>query len=43
MTDHVTYEVGWGPAGWLAERLWVRGEVEAIFDFRAVKVAELFR
>lgn len=43
MTDHVTYEVGWGPAGWLAERLWVRSEVEAIFDFRAKKVAELFR
>lgn len=43
MTDHVTYEVGWGPAGWLAERLWVRGEVESIFDFRAAKVAELFR
>ena len=21
MTDHVTYEVGWGPAGWVAERL----------------------
>ncbi|MBX3737310.1 MAG: SRPBCC family protein [Candidatus Didemnitutus sp.] len=42
MTDRVTYEVGWGPLGWLAERLWVRGELERIFDFRARKVVEIF-
>jgi ligand-binding SRPBCC domain-containing protein len=42
MTDHVTFDVGWGPAGWLAERLWVAREVETIFDFRARKIAELF-
>jgi ligand-binding SRPBCC domain-containing protein len=42
MTDRVTYEVGWGPAGWLAERLWVAREVEKIFDYRAQRIAELF-
>ena len=41
MSDHVAYEVGWGPAGWLAEQLWVRAEVEAIFDFRAQKITEI--
>ena len=42
MTDRVTYAVGWGPAGWLAERLWVAREVESIFDYRTQKIAELF-
>lgn len=42
MTDRVTYEVGWGPAGWLAERFWVRRQLEHIFDFRRRRVAELF-
>lgn len=42
MTDRVTYDVGWGPLGWLAERLWVRRQLEHIFDFRARKVAEIF-
>ncbi|MDP1579799.1 MAG: SRPBCC family protein [Candidatus Didemnitutus sp.] len=43
MTDRVTYEVGWGPFGWLAERLWVRRQVTAIFDYRAKRVAAHFR
>ena len=43
MTDHVVYDVGWGPAGWLADRLWVQRQVETIFDFRARKIAEIFR
>jgi len=42
MTDRVTYEIGWGPLGWLAERLWVRRQLERIFDYRARKVAALF-
>ncbi len=42
MTDRVTYEIGWGPLGWLAERLWVRRQVEGIFNYRARRVAELF-
>ena len=42
MTDRVTYEIGWGPLGWIAERLWVRRQLEMIFDFRARKTAEIF-
>ncbi len=42
MIDRVTYDVGWGPAGWLAEKMWVRRQLEQIFDFRARKVAEIF-
>lgn len=42
MTDRISYDVGWGPAGWLAERLWVAREVERIFDYRARRIAELF-
>lgn len=42
MTDRVTYDVGWGPFGWIAERVWVRRELERIFDYRARKVAEIF-
>lgn len=42
MIDRVTYEVGWGPFGWLAERLWVRRQLEHIFDYRARRVAAVF-
>ena len=42
MTDRVTYVVGWGPAGWLAEKLWVRRQLEEIFAYRARRVQELF-
>lgn len=42
MTDHVTYDVGWGPAGGLAERWWVRHELARVFDYRQRRVAELF-
>ncbi|PTX96598.1 SRPBCC family protein [Opitutus sp. ER46] len=42
MTDHVTYDVGWGPAGALAERLWVRGQLRRIFDYRHDRIAALF-
>jgi ligand-binding SRPBCC domain-containing protein len=35
MTDHVHHGVGWGPAGALARRLFVLGDVERIFDHRA--------
>lgn len=42
MTDRVTYEVGWGPAGWLAERLWVRRQLEHIFSYRRRRVAARF-
>lgn len=42
MTDRVTYEVGWGPAGWLADRLWVRRRLEHIFAYRRQRVARRF-
>ena len=42
MFDHVTYEVGCGPFGWIAEKLWVAGQLRKIFDYRFRRVAELF-
>jgi ligand-binding SRPBCC domain-containing protein len=42
MIDRVSYEVGWGPLGWLAERAWVDAELKRIFDFRARCVEEIF-
>jgi len=43
MFDHVTYEVGWGPFGWIAEKLWVARQLRKIFDFRFHRVEEIFR
>jgi ligand-binding SRPBCC domain-containing protein len=43
MRDTVRYAIGFGPLGALAHRLWVRRELEAIFDFRAARVVELLR
>ncbi len=42
MTDRVTYDVGWGPAGRLAEAFWVSRQLEHIFDFRREQVARIF-
>jgi ligand-binding SRPBCC domain-containing protein len=42
MTDLVTYTVGWGPVGWFAEKIWVRGELERIFAYRRLRVSALF-
>jgi ligand-binding SRPBCC domain-containing protein len=42
MFDHVAYEIGWGPLGWMAEKLWVGRQLQGIFDFRARRVAEIF-
>lgn len=42
ITDRVTYEIGWGPLGWLAERLWVRRQLEYIFDYRRGRAAAIF-
>jgi ligand-binding SRPBCC domain-containing protein len=42
MSDHVTYDVGWGPFGWLAEKLWVGRQLRRIFDYRFRRVAEIF-
>lgn len=42
MFDRVTYDVGWGPFGWIAEKLWVAGQLRKIFDHRFRRVTELF-
>jgi ligand-binding SRPBCC domain-containing protein len=41
MTDVVRYAIGFGPLGGLAQRLLVRRDVEAIFDYRAARVPQL--
>ncbi|RXK54328.1 hypothetical protein ESB00_00020 [Oleiharenicola lentus] len=42
MTDRVTYDVGWGPFGWLADKLWVRRQLEHIFAYRRQRVEARF-
>ena len=41
MTDTVRYAIGFGPLGDLAHRLFVRRDVEAIFDFRREAIGPL--
>ena len=41
MVDTVRYAIGFGPLGELANRLLVRRDVEAIFDFRAQAIPRL--
>jgi len=42
MTDRVTYVVGWGPLGWLADKMWVGRQLASIFAYRRRRVAEIF-
>ena len=42
MRDCVTYDVGWGPLGWLVEIFWVRRQLRHIFDYRFQRVEEIF-
>ncbi len=42
MTDHVTYAAPFGMIGDMVTALWIRRRLEAIFDFRYRKIAELF-
>lgn len=41
MTDHVRYQMPFGPLGTLVHALWTRRTLERIFDYRFQKVAEL--
>jgi ligand-binding SRPBCC domain-containing protein len=41
MRDVVRYRIGFGPLGAIANRLLVRRDVEAIFDFRAERIPAL--
>ncbi|MBS1662950.1 MAG: SRPBCC family protein [Bacteroidetes bacterium] len=42
MTDIVHYEVGYGPIGNLANKLFVKRQLEGIFQYRRKRVEELF-
>lgn len=42
MTDHVTYQLPFGPLGNLAHALYVHRRLEQIFDYRHAKVHTLF-
>ncbi|HEY4312884.1 MAG TPA: SRPBCC family protein [Pirellulales bacterium] len=42
VSDHVDYEMPWGPLGRIAHALAVRRSLKQIFDFRAAKMGELF-
>jgi ligand-binding SRPBCC domain-containing protein len=41
MSDVVRYAIGFGPLGAAAQRLLVRRDLDAIFDYRAARVREL--
>jgi ligand-binding SRPBCC domain-containing protein len=41
MRDVVRYRIGFGPLGTLADRIVVRRDLEAIFDYRARRIREL--
>jgi ligand-binding SRPBCC domain-containing protein len=34
MTDRVTYTVGWGPIGWIVDKLFVRPRLRRMFAYR---------
>ena len=42
MEDHVRYALPFGPLGRLAYRLYVRRDLESIFDYRAARIKERF-
>jgi ligand-binding SRPBCC domain-containing protein len=42
MTDTVRYRVGWGFLGTLVTALWVRHDIQRIFDYRRQVLAEKF-
>ena len=43
MTDQVRYRVGWGFIGRIVTALWVRRDVQRIFEYRKQVLAERFR
>lgn len=43
MVDTVDYALPWGLAGTWAHRLWVRSDLERIFDYRRERIEQLFR
>lgn len=42
MIDQVTYDVGYGPFGWVLHKLWVRQQLERIFAYRRQMIEKTF-
>lgn len=42
IVDRITYRVGLGPLGWVADTLFVRRKLKAMFAHRHVKLLEIF-
>lgn len=42
MTDILHYDIGFGPFGWLAGKIFVDAKVKGIFDYRFKKLQVLF-
>jgi ligand-binding SRPBCC domain-containing protein len=42
ITDIVQYALPLGPLGWIAHALWVKKDVEKIFDYRQARIEEMF-
>jgi hypothetical protein len=43
MTDQVQYRVGWGFLGRIVSILWVRRDIDRIFEYRKQVLAERFK
>jgi ligand-binding SRPBCC domain-containing protein len=42
MTDILSYDIGLGPLGWIAGKVWVDKQVKGIFAFRNKKLEDIF-
>ena len=42
MVDQVTYSISFGPLGDLLNAAWIGGRLKGIFDFRALKIKQIF-
>jgi ligand-binding SRPBCC domain-containing protein len=42
MTDHVTYDPGWGWLGGAVHTLWIERKLRTIFDFRSGQITKVF-
>ncbi len=41
VVDHITYAVGYGPIGWILDRMLVRPTLRAMFDYRHEALAKM--
>jgi ligand-binding SRPBCC domain-containing protein len=42
MRDRVTYSIEFGPVGEAAHSIWVKRQLDGVFEFRKGKVQEIF-